>query len=54
MNKKDKLLKFDKILIFPEGGSKVTIYDLYLDINEFKWKKWKDYLESIEKPIPKE
>ena len=46
--KKDKLIRFDKQVIIPEGGSKILIYDYFIEKSEFKWKKWSDHLLTVD------
>ena len=52
VTKPDRVIKFDKIVIIPEGGYKVLIYDYIIEKTEYKWKKCIDLLQNTEESIP--
>jgi len=52
VTKPDRVIKFDKIVIIPEGGYKVLIYDYIIEKTEYKWKKCIDLLQNNEESIP--
>ncbi|KRX05785.1 P-loop containing nucleoside triphosphate hydrolase [Pseudocohnilembus persalinus] len=52
-NLKNKLVKIEKMAAVPDIGN-ITIYDYYIDKEEFTWKKWSRYLEENPQNIQNE
>ena len=44
VTKPDRIIKFDKFVVIPEGGHKVLIYDYIIEKSDYKWKKCIDLL----------
>jgi len=45
---RDKVLKFERLTIPPDQGKSSSVYDFYVDSEDFKWKKWSDFIERNE------